>query len=69
MAKSLKKSVGAEGVETEEQMRFLQTHACEEPQGYYFSKPMLTSTLLLEAARTTGWLRWAHDGLMKRVVL
>jgi diguanylate cyclase (GGDEF)-like protein len=39
MAKSLKQSVIAEGVETIEELRFLQAHGCEEGQGYYFSRP------------------------------
>jgi EAL domain-containing protein (putative c-di-GMP-specific phosphodiesterase class I) len=39
MGKSLKYRVIAEGVETEEQLRFLQAHRCDEGQGFYFSPP------------------------------
>jgi len=40
MAKSLKLSVIAEGVETKEQLASLAKLKCDEYQGYYFSKPV-----------------------------
>jgi diguanylate cyclase (GGDEF)-like protein/PAS domain S-box-containing protein len=41
MGKTLSLTVVAEGVETQEQMNFLQERSCDEIQGYYFSKPVL----------------------------
>ncbi len=40
MAKSLKMTVIAEGVETEAQRDFLRSIGCDRIQGYYYSKPM-----------------------------
>ena len=40
MGKSLSLTVVAEGVETREQQAFLRENACDEMQGFYFSKPV-----------------------------
>jgi len=40
MARSLRLRVIAEGVETAEELAFLQTQLCDEVQGYYFSRPV-----------------------------
>jgi EAL domain-containing protein (putative c-di-GMP-specific phosphodiesterase class I) len=40
MGRSLNLTVVAQGVETEQQADFLRQHACDEMQGFFFSKPM-----------------------------
>jgi diguanylate cyclase (GGDEF)-like protein/PAS domain S-box-containing protein len=56
MGKSLHKRVVAEGVETPEQLAFLQEQNCPEGQGYYLSQPLvagqLTQLLRLSVADT-----------------
>jgi diguanylate cyclase (GGDEF)-like protein len=42
MGRSLKLRVIAEGVETQDQLAFLQAHRCDEAQGYYFSRPVVS---------------------------
>jgi EAL domain-containing protein (putative c-di-GMP-specific phosphodiesterase class I) len=58
MGKSLKHTVIAEGVETPEQLAFLQAHGCEEGQGYYFSRPVVAqqfAKLLSTGISATVW--------------
>jgi len=52
MARSLKLRVVAEGVETREELAFLQAHQCDEAQGYYFGRPVLPEQFA--ALLTTG---------------
>ncbi|MCP4090190.1 MAG: EAL domain-containing protein [Gammaproteobacteria bacterium] len=40
LGKSMQLKIIAEGVETEEQMRFVCTEGCDEVQGYYYSRPL-----------------------------
>ena len=56
MGSNLNHRVIAEGVETVEQVAFLQAHGCDEGQGYYFSPPVPASQFakLLEAGTRIG---------------
>jgi diguanylate cyclase (GGDEF)-like protein/PAS domain S-box-containing protein len=58
MGKSLKHRIVAEGVETLEQLVFLQDHGCDEGQGYYFSRPVTAqqfAKLLETGISATVW--------------
>ena len=45
LAHNLRLKVVAEGVENEEQLKFLRSVGCDEYQGYYFSRPIPESEL------------------------
>jgi diguanylate cyclase (GGDEF)-like protein/PAS domain S-box-containing protein len=52
MGRSLKLRVVAEGVETSEELAFLQAQECDEAQGYYFGRPV--SSQLFAKLLATG---------------
>jgi len=45
MGKNLNQRVIAEGIETQEQLAFLQARHCSEGQGYLFSRPLAPSQM------------------------
>jgi EAL domain-containing protein (putative c-di-GMP-specific phosphodiesterase class I) len=56
MGHSLRLEVTAEGVETREQLTFLQSHGCDRVQGYLLSRPLnaaAMTTYLRQQKRTT----------------
>jgi EAL domain-containing protein (putative c-di-GMP-specific phosphodiesterase class I)/CheY-like chemotaxis protein len=68
LAHSLKLRVVAEGVETEGQLNFLSSHACDEMQGYYFAKPAAPAEL--EAMLREGRrLKRSADGVSQEPVV
>jgi diguanylate cyclase (GGDEF)-like protein/PAS domain S-box-containing protein len=73
MGKNLKHRVIAEGVETQEQMAFLQVHGCDEGQGYYFCRPVVAeqfAKLLGMPSRqlfaNNGVIPFHHDAGLRR---
>ena len=54
LAHSLKLTVCAEGVETEEQSRFLELLRCDTMQGYYFGRPVPASDIAKRLRRIGG---------------
>jgi EAL domain-containing protein (putative c-di-GMP-specific phosphodiesterase class I) len=70
MGKALGMTVVAEGVETVEQQAFLRSHACDEMQGYLFSKPLppgkLASLLRSAPVLVSPPLQPAADGGMEK---
>ena len=54
LAHSLKLQVVAEGVESEEQAKFLRLLRCDQMQGYLISKPLSCEDLTAYLARNRG---------------
>ena len=52
MGHNLGMGIIAEGVETAEQLTFLQMARCEEVQGFYFSKPIDEASLIRDLGKS-----------------
>lgn len=57
MAHNLNLNVVAEGIETKEQLIFLQEHLCEEGQGYFFSKPITEEEFIRQYKEIEGLVK------------
>jgi len=62
MAQSLELDVIAEGVETAEQLKFLQARGCREMQGYFFARPMPVAEVSRYLAENRDRLRLPQRG-------
>ncbi len=64
MGNNLKHRVVAEGIETLQQLEFLQAHGCDEGQGYYFSRPLPAAQFaaLLQTGLQSGALKQSSNG-------
>jgi EAL domain-containing protein (putative c-di-GMP-specific phosphodiesterase class I) len=63
MAEHLKLDVIAEGVETHEELEFLQGRGCSSYQGFYFSKPMAASALERALQESSTEIKQPHHRL------
>ncbi|WP_414530607.1 putative bifunctional diguanylate cyclase/phosphodiesterase [Nodularia chucula] len=54
LAKNLRLNITAEGIETQEQVHYLQKRGCEEGQGFYFSRPQPAETIT-EILKNREW--------------
>ena len=70
LGRSLNLRVVAEGVETQEELSFLQSHRCDEAQGYYFSRPVAAESFaaLLEEATVGGHHPVYHSKVQRTVM-
>jgi diguanylate cyclase (GGDEF)-like protein/PAS domain S-box-containing protein len=67
MSKGLNLKVIAEGVENESQLSFLRNHACDEYQGYYFSRPLNPNDIALKLQKCS--LSDKHEELSEPIGL
>jgi diguanylate cyclase (GGDEF)-like protein len=64
LARSLKMSVVAEGIETADQLQWLHSLGCHFGQGYYFAKPMTADTIsaMIVAGQQSATFRFGPCG-------
>ncbi|QUH25586.1 GGDEF domain-containing phosphodiesterase [Serpentinicella alkaliphila] len=71
LAKELNINVVAEGIETSEQLIFLNEHGCNEGQGYYFSRPIPAEEIesLLENHHKYLTNNYKYDDAIEEILL
>ncbi|MEA5466342.1 putative bifunctional diguanylate cyclase/phosphodiesterase [Leptothoe sp. PORK10 BA2] len=57
LGQKLNMTVVAEGIETEEQLRYLETYGCQKGQGYFFARPLSSQQATQLLKRAPNWLR------------
>lgn len=62
MGKGLQLRIVAEGVETQQQLAFLQDHGCPQGQGYYFGRPMVANEIARMLAGKSRTPTFERDG-------
>jgi diguanylate cyclase (GGDEF)-like protein len=70
MGKSLRQRVVAEGIETQQQLAFLQSHRCVEGQGFFFSHPVAPEELatLLATGRHQQPIRFQGNSDVRFII-
>lgn len=65
IAKQLKLSVVAEGVETLEQLRYLRAQRCDQIQGFYFSQPLSVDDFAIHLKNGLGGQRFEDSAFSR----
>lgn len=65
LARSMNLRVVAEGIETREQLKFLQSHGCEQGQGFLFSAALCAEEIPVAVDAGLDWPSWPTQPLRR----